>query len=69
MDFILQRLREPSTYAGIAAFLAGFGLLGLTEQEWNQVFGAVAAVAAVVAIFIGEKPQDAAPAATPDGDR
>jgi hypothetical protein len=69
MDFILQRLREPSTYAGIAAFLAGFGLLGLTEQDWNQVFGAVAAVAAVVAIFIGEKPQDAAPAARPDGDR
>ena len=69
MDFILQRLREPSTYAGIAAFLAGFGLLGLTEQDWNQVFGAVAAVAAVVAIFIGEKPQETAPAATPDGDQ
>lgn len=69
MDFILQRLREPSTYAGIAAFLAGFGLLGLTEQDWNQVFGAVAAVAAVVAIFVKERPQETAPAATPDGDR
>lgn len=58
MDFILQRLREPSTYAGIAAFLAGFGLLGLTEQDWNQIFGAVAAVAAAVAIFAREKPGD-----------
>jgi hypothetical protein len=69
MDFILQRLREPSTYAGIAAFLAGFGLLGLTEQDWNQVFGAVAAVAAVVAIFVGEKPQVAAPATIADSDQ
>jgi hypothetical protein len=69
MDFILQRLREPSTYAGIAAFLAGFGLLGLTEQDWNQVFGAIAAVAAAVAVFVREKPQDAAPSARPDGDQ
>jgi hypothetical protein len=69
MDFILQRLREPSTYAGIAAFLAGFGLLGLTEQDWNQVFGAIAAVAAAVAVFVKERPQETAPAATPDSDQ
>lgn len=58
MDFIIKRLREPSTYAGIAAFLAGFGLLGLTEQDWNQIFGALAAVAGVAAIFVGENPAD-----------
>ncbi len=56
MDFIIQRLREPSTYAGIAAFLASFGLMGLTEHDWNQVFGAVAAIAAAAAIFVHEKP-------------
>jgi hypothetical protein len=55
MSFILARLREPSTYAGIAAFIAGFGLLGLTEQDWNQIFGAVAAIAGAVAIFVNEK--------------
>jgi hypothetical protein len=55
MDTIFQRLKEPSTYAGIAAFLAGFGLLGLTEQDWNQIFGAVAALAAVAAIFLKEQ--------------
>ena len=26
MRFLLSRLREPSTYAGIAALLGGFGL-------------------------------------------
>ncbi len=59
MDFIIQRLREPSTYAGIAAFLASFGLLGLTEQDWNQVFAALAAIAAAAAIFLGEPSRDA----------
>ena len=56
MSFIIKRLQEPSTYAGIAALLTGFSLLGLTEQDWNQVFGAIAAVAGVVAIFVREKP-------------
>jgi len=56
MSFIIKRLQEPSTYAGIAALLTGFGLLGLTEQDWNQVFGTIVAVAGVVAIFVREKP-------------
>jgi hypothetical protein len=59
MDVILQRLKEPSTYAGLAAFLAGFGLLGLTEHDWNQILGALAAVAGVAAIFLKEKAQAA----------
>ena len=25
--------------------LTGFGLLGLTEHDWNQIFGALAALA------------------------
>jgi hypothetical protein len=52
MNFILDRLREPSTFAGVAAFLAGVGIFGLSENEWNQIFGAVASVAGVVAMFM-----------------
>jgi hypothetical protein len=55
MNTILQRLKEPSTYAGIAAFLAGFGLMGLTEADWNQILGALASLAAVAAIFLRER--------------
>lgn len=55
MDYILKRLQEPSTYAGIAAFLAGIGLLGLNEQAWNQIIGACVAVAASAAMFLKEK--------------
>ena len=54
MRFILERFKEPSTFAGIAAFLAGLGLLGLTEQQWNEVFGAIAAIAGIVAVFLEE---------------
>ena len=64
MSIIIQRLKEPSTYAGIAAFLASFGLLGLTEQDWNQVFGAIAALAAIAAVFLREQssaPSDKTP--------
>jgi NAD/NADP transhydrogenase alpha subunit len=55
MDYILDRLQEPSTYAGIAAFLAGLGLLGLNEQAWNQVLGACVTIAASAAMLLKEK--------------
>lgn len=54
MTFLINRLREPSTYAGVAAFLAGVGLFGLSENEWNQVFGAITSVAGVVAMLLGD---------------
>lgn len=55
MRFVFQRLQEPSTFAGLAAVLASIGLMGMSETEWNQVFGAVAALAGVMAMFVGEK--------------
>lgn len=58
MNFLFDRLKEPSSYAGIAAFLAGFGLLGLTETQWNEIFGAFAAVAGAAAIFLKESSHD-----------
>lgn len=63
MTFILDRLREPSTFAGVAAFLAGVGIFGLSENEWNQIFGAVASVAGVVAVFMRDSgsPEPAQP--------
>lgn len=55
MMLLFKRLQEPSTYAGLAAVLAGFGWLGLTEADWNQIFAAAGAVAGVAAMFLGEK--------------
>jgi len=54
MKFVLDRLREPSTFAGVAAFLAGLGLFGLSENEWNQIFGAITSLAGVLAMLMRE---------------
>lgn len=61
MKYITQRLKEPSTYAGIAAFLASVGVLGFSEHEWNQIFAAVAAVAAAIAVVAKERPDENLP--------
>jgi len=55
MNAILNRLKEPSTWAGIAGVMAGVGLFGLTEDQWMQVGGAIAAVAGVIAMLVSEK--------------
>lgn len=65
MEFMVKRLQEPSTYAGIAAFLASIGMLGLTETDWNQVLGAAAAVTAATSVFMREKPPVPTVAPTP----
>lgn len=62
IGYLLARLKEPSTYAGIAAFFASFGLLGLTETDWNAIFGALAAVAGAVAVFLKDPEPQSAPA-------
>lgn len=59
MKSFLGRLKEPSTYAGIASCLAGCGLLGLTRDEWDQILGTVIAFLGAVAIFLKERPRAA----------
>ncbi len=54
MRYILDRLREPSTYAGLAALLSGLGLFGFSEVQWNELFGVLASLAGAVAIFMGD---------------
>ena len=49
---ILKLLKEPSSYAGLAAALGGAAVLNLSTDMWMTVFGAVAAVAGAVAVFV-----------------
>lgn len=58
MRYLLDRLREPSTYAGLAALLASLGLFGFSEAEWNDLFGVFSSLAAAVAIFLGDPAED-----------
>jgi hypothetical protein len=49
---IIKLMKEPSTYAGLGAFLGGAAVLGLDTDSWMNIFGAVAAVAGAVAMFV-----------------
>jgi hypothetical protein len=69
MKGLLERLKEPSTYAGIATCLAGFGLLGLTRAEWDQILGALVALIGAAAIFLKERPRAADDRGTDDARR
>ncbi|MGN7613056.1 hypothetical protein ACQZV8_13335 [Magnetococcales bacterium HHB-1] len=48
---ILSRLREPSSYSGLAVLLIAFGL---SQQEANAVMELLTAAAAVASIFMTE---------------
>lgn len=52
VNFILKRLKEPSTYAG----LSGLALaLGVSGELYSAASAALAAVAGLVAVVLGEQ--------------
>ena len=56
IDWILGRLREPSTYAGLAGLAAA---LGLSDPQWQAVSVAVMGVAGLLAVLIHERKPEA----------
>lgn len=54
-EFLIARLREPSTYAGVAALIGSLAFIP-NAAEWGQVVvTAGAAIAGALAILLGEK--------------
>ena len=47
----LNRAKEPSIWAGLAGLTVVFGV---TTEQWSMIGNAVAAVAAVIAMFVSE---------------
>lgn len=58
LDYILKRLKEASTYQGIIALLALFGVHLSPEQSAAIVQAAIAAIGAI-ALFLPNKASDA----------
>jgi len=46
---IIKLLKEPSTLAGIAGVLAGVGLLGLSQEMWQQALAGIGIVLGAIA--------------------
>jgi sulfite exporter TauE/SafE len=54
MSYILDRLKEPSSYAGLGALLALVGV-NLDGQLLQAIAGVAAALAGLAAVFVKEK--------------
>jgi hypothetical protein len=54
MDYIISRLKEPSTYAGLAALLAAFGV-SIDPGMLQAVVAVATAIAGLASIFVSEK--------------
>ncbi len=52
VHWLLNRAKEPSTYAGFSGLALA---LGLSETEWAAVGTAAAAVCAAIAVIIAER--------------
>lgn len=56
VHFILSRLKEPSTFAGLSGIAVALGMSG---ELYNAVAGAIAGVAGLVAVLLADKPDHA----------
>jgi hypothetical protein len=54
VEFVLHRLREPSTYAGLAGLAAA---LGVAEPLYQAASAVVMALAGLAAVLLAEKAQ------------
>jgi hypothetical protein len=54
VSWLVNRLKEPSTYAGVASLALA---LGLTDAQWQAISAAVAGLAGLAAVFLMEKPE------------
>ncbi len=52
VDFVLKRLREPSTYAGFAGLAAA---VGVAEPLYQAISAVVMAVAGLAAVVLSER--------------
>jgi hypothetical protein len=57
VSFLVNRLKEPSTYAGFAGIALAFGL---SDAEWSAIATAVAGLAGLAAMFLIEAPAQSA---------
>lgn len=54
MNKLLDRLKEPSSYAALAAVLAMVGV-NIDAELWQYVVGAASAIAGIAGFFLGER--------------
>ena len=54
-DWVVARLSEPSTWAGLAALLGGGAVFGLGAETWTAVVGVGMAASGAIAMIKRDK--------------
>lgn len=54
MQYLVSRMKEPSTYAGLAALLAAFGL-NIDAGVLQAVVAILTGLAGLASVLLGEK--------------
>lgn len=54
IDYILARLKEPTTWGGIAAFLSGVGIT-IAPELWQEISAAGAAIGGLLMVLLKER--------------
>lgn len=54
VEFILSRLKEPSTYAGLSGLAMA---VGVSTDLYNAAAVAIAGVAGLIAVILSDKPE------------
>lgn len=54
MTYLIDRLREPSSYAGLAALLGIFGLQ-VAPEAWSMVIQVLTGAAGLAAFFFKDR--------------
>jgi len=54
MNYLVDRLREPSSYAGLAALMGIFGLQ-VAPEAWTMVIQVLTGVAGLAAFFMKDR--------------
>ena len=49
---ILDRLKEPSTYAGLSGLMIA---IGLSQEQWTMISTVLAGVASLAAMFLKDR--------------
>jgi len=61
LNAVIERFKQPSTYAGVGVLLMAFGV-PVSEGLWSAIVQTGVAVASLAAIILQEKPK------TPPGE-
>jgi len=68
MKFILERLKEKSTWAGIVAVLVAFGLVDLDAEKAQAIASVGAAVIGLILVFMKDRKTEPGGEFNPDAE-